>query len=280
MADVTGTEVSPGDEVVIIGAQGRRPYRRPRDGRGRRHHPVGNRLPRRLADRTGVPLAMAKRRHDRLRLPGVRLAGRQVARQVSRLRRLEFATSRSGRSRRRPAAALASIATRSRAINRRRHGSTPTSRSSSTPRMSTGIDEFDRVLGGGIVPGSLVLLGGEPGIGKSTLLLQAAANMARDHRAGAVQLGRGVRAPDQVARRAARRRRRPALSAGGNLPRADSRGDRPRSAGARHRRFDPNRVFAEVPVGAGQHRPGARGGDAAAVHGQGAERARPARRAT
>jgi DNA repair protein RadA/Sms len=47
------------------------------------------------------------------------------------------------------------------------------------PRLSTGITEFDRVLGGGVVPGSLVLLGGEPGIGKSTLLLQAAANMAR-----------------------------------------------------------------------------------------------------
>jgi DNA repair protein RadA/Sms len=46
-------------------------------------------------------------------------------------------------------------------------------------RLSTGIDEFDRVLGGGVVPGSLVLIGGEPGIGKSTLLLQAAANMAR-----------------------------------------------------------------------------------------------------
>jgi DNA repair protein RadA/Sms len=46
-------------------------------------------------------------------------------------------------------------------------------------RMSTGISEFDRVLGGGVVPGSLVLLGGEPGIGKSTLLLQAAANFAK-----------------------------------------------------------------------------------------------------
>jgi DNA repair protein RadA/Sms len=46
-------------------------------------------------------------------------------------------------------------------------------------RLSTSIDELDRVLGGGVVPGSLVLLGGEPGIGKSTLLLQAAANMAR-----------------------------------------------------------------------------------------------------
>src|SRR5687768_13079663 len=47
-------------------------------------------------------------------------------------------------------------------------------------RLSTGIDEFDRVLGGGVVPGSLVLLGGEPGIGKSTLLLQAAAHFARE----------------------------------------------------------------------------------------------------
>jgi DNA repair protein RadA/Sms len=45
-------------------------------------------------------------------------------------------------------------------------------------RIPSGIDEFDRVLGGGLVPGSLVLLGGEPGIGKSTLLLQAAAHLA------------------------------------------------------------------------------------------------------
>ena len=45
-------------------------------------------------------------------------------------------------------------------------------------RASTGLAEFDRVLGGGIVPGSLVLIGGDPGIGKSTLLLEAAANVA------------------------------------------------------------------------------------------------------
>ncbi len=45
---------------------------------------------------------------------------------------------------------------------------------SETVRIATGCDEFDRVLGGGIVPGSLLLLGGEPGIGKSTLLLQTA----------------------------------------------------------------------------------------------------------
>ena len=49
-------------------------------------------------------------------------------------------------------------------------------------RLSTGVSEFDRVLGGGLVPGSLVLLGGEPGIGKSTLLLQAAAGFAADAR--------------------------------------------------------------------------------------------------
>lgn len=46
-------------------------------------------------------------------------------------------------------------------------------------RLPTGIEEFDRVLGGGVVPGSLILLGGEPGIGKSTLLLQAAQGLAR-----------------------------------------------------------------------------------------------------
>src|SRR5918995_855241 len=50
---------------------------------------------------------------------------------------------------------------------------------SSQPRLSTGVNELDRVLGGGVVPGSLVLIGGEPGIGKSTLLLQTAANVAR-----------------------------------------------------------------------------------------------------
>ena len=43
------------------------------------------------------------------------------------------------------------------------------------PRIASGIAEFDRVLGGGLVPGSAVLLAGDPGIGKSTLLLQAAA---------------------------------------------------------------------------------------------------------
>ena len=47
------------------------------------------------------------------------------------------------------------------------------------PRFGTGIDEFDRVLGGGLVPGGVALIGGDPGIGKSTLLLQALANISK-----------------------------------------------------------------------------------------------------
>jgi DNA repair protein RadA/Sms len=50
------------------------------------------------------------------------------------------------------------------------------------PRSRTGIAELDRVLGGGFVPGSVVLVGGDPGIGKSTLLLQAAAKVAETGR--------------------------------------------------------------------------------------------------
>ena len=51
-----------------------------------------------------------------------------------------------------------------------------------SPRIKTGDSEFDRVLGGGVVPGSLVLLGGEPGVGKSTLLLQIARNLQQKGR--------------------------------------------------------------------------------------------------
>src|SRR2546421_8222005 len=50
-------------------------------------------------------------------------------------------------------------------------------------RITTGVPELDRVLGGGLVPASLVLVGGEPGVGKSTLLLSALATISRDRRA-------------------------------------------------------------------------------------------------
>jgi DNA repair protein RadA/Sms len=73
------------------------------------------------------------------------------------------------------------------------------------PRLGLGIGELDRVLGGGLVPGSLVLLGGEPGIGKSTLLLQAAAGLTRAAGGTAhVLYATGEESPEQVRLRAGR----------------------------------------------------------------------------
>ena len=73
---------------------------------------------------------------------------------------------------------------------------------SKADRIPSGLGEFDRVLGGGIVPGSLVLLGGEPGIGKSTLLLQAAANFART--VGTVLYASGEESEHQIKSRGER----------------------------------------------------------------------------
>jgi len=70
-----------------------------------------------------------------------------------------------------------------------------------TPRFPTGIEEFDRVLGGGMVPGAVILLGGDPGIGKSTLLLQAMAAIGAARRALYVT---GEESVEQVALRAQR----------------------------------------------------------------------------
>jgi len=66
-----------------------------------------------------------------------------------------------------------------------------------TPRRATGIGEFDRILGGGIVPGSAVLIGGEPGIGKSTLLLQVAHELSKEGSGFRVQRSEegGTRSP-------------------------------------------------------------------------------------
>ncbi len=66
-------------------------------------------------------------------------------------------------------------------------------------RTTTGIGEFDRVLGGGLVPGSVVLIGGDPGIGKSTLILQAAAGLE-----GKVLYVSGEESPEQIKIRAER----------------------------------------------------------------------------
>lgn len=69
-------------------------------------------------------------------------------------------------------------------------------------RWRTGLDEFDFVLGGGIVPGSMTLIGGEPGIGKSTLLLQAAARLEQAGRS--VVYASGEESPEQLRLRAER----------------------------------------------------------------------------
>ena len=70
------------------------------------------------------------------------------------------------------------------------------------PRQPTGIDEFDRVLGGGLVPGGVVLIGGDPGIGKSTLLLQALARLVEAKQP--VLYVSGEESAEQVALRARR----------------------------------------------------------------------------
>ena len=69
------------------------------------------------------------------------------------------------------------------------------------PRTTTRLPNLDRVLGGGIVSGSVILVGGEPGIGKSTLLLQAAQNLACE---GPVLYVSGEESPQQIALRARR----------------------------------------------------------------------------
>jgi len=69
-------------------------------------------------------------------------------------------------------------------------------------RITTGINELDRVLGGGIVDGSVILVGGDPGIGKSTLLIQMAANLSG--KAGSVLYVSGEESPEQIKLRADR----------------------------------------------------------------------------
>ena len=69
-------------------------------------------------------------------------------------------------------------------------------------RIATGINELDRVLGGGVVEGSVILVGGDPGIGKSTLLIQAASQLSE--RSGKVLYVSGEESPEQIKLRAER----------------------------------------------------------------------------
>ena len=100
---------------------------------------------------------------------------------------------------------------------RRRRAAPSRSRTSPAPpgpsrAVVTGIGELDRVAGGGFVPGSATLIGGEPGIGKSTLLIQACAAARAFGRARRLRLGRRIDRAGAPARRAARARRAPRCS--------------------------------------------------------------------
>ncbi len=101
---------------------------------------------------------------------------------------------------------------------------------SDVEREPTGIEELDRVLGGGIVEGGVVLIGGDPGIGKSTLLLQALDSLSRRHedalrhRRGKRRAGRAALAPARAAGIAGAR-------AGRDPAREDPRQHRRRTAG-------------------------------------------------
>ncbi len=111
-----------------------------------------------------------------------------------------------------------------------------------TPRLATGSAELDRVLGGGLVPGSVTLIGGDPGIGKSTLMLQAAAAL---NSAGPVLYATGEESLKQVALRARRLGLESAaarLIAETQVEQIVAAASSPQGARA-HRRFDPDDVF-------------------------------------
>ena len=119
------------------------------------------------------------------------------------------------------------------------------------PRQPTGIEEFDRVLGGGLVAGGVVLIGGDPGIGKSTLLLQALARLAEAGAARALRLRRGIRRAGRAARPASAAAMRPACSC---WPRSTWKRSSPSlqqaEAGRRGDRLDPDALVGRAAVGA------------------------------
>ena len=138
--------------------------------------------------------------------------------------------------------------------------------------VSTGLPELDRVLGGGLVPGSVTVVGGEPGIGKSTLLLQVAAARARAGAARALRLGGGERRTGAGPGRSAGGHGAGAVAAVGDAGRRGRVGHRRAVARARRGRLhpDPGRPGRGLLAGVGH--PGAGHGAPAGAGGQAARR--------
>ena len=128
------------------------------------------------------------------------------------------------------------------------------------PRFSTGIAELDRVTGGGIVPGSALLIGGEPGIGKSTLLLQLAAALRPRRPPRHLFLRRGGRRAGAPARRTARSRRRAASRsrARPTSPTSSRRSSDGKPRRPRRHRFDPDALGRGARGRARHRQPGPR----------------------
>ena len=138
------------------------------------------------------------------------------------------------------------------------------------PRLPSGVAEFDRVTGGGFVRGSVLLMAGDPGIGKSTLLIQAAAAHGARRPPRGLYLRRGGGGAGAPARRAAGPARRRGRARGGNRGRGHHRHavGRQDAAADRHR-FHPDHVDRHGRIRA-------RHGDAGARLGAGADPLRQA----
>jgi hypothetical protein len=125
------------------------------------------------------------------------------------------------------------------------------------PRQATGVEEFDRVLGGGLVAGGVVLIGGDPGIGKSTLLLQALARLAQPARTCLYVSGEESASRWRCARGACSSMSAHAVAGRDQPGKNPATLVKPAPRG-RGDRLDPDRVVGRAAVGAGLGGAGAR----------------------
>ena len=221
------------------------------------------------------PMKAAK---ARLRLPGVRIAVAEVAGPLCRLRRVELVCRRARR--RRPAAAraqghryaLPGSATAGRAALRRHRSVAGRSHSERHRRVRSRARRRHRAR--------LARAARRRARHRQVDAAAAGGRALRADTSGTVLYASGEESEHQIKSRGDRLGvgDAPLYPARRDLHREHPRGDRPRPAAAAHRRLGADGVLAEVPVGAGQHRPGARSGDAVSVHRQGPQHSDVSRR--